>query len=337
MAAATAGIEFDAFSKRVPPEILARVRGSPSRNWVGRRRIGRVARRRRFPPLDGHTPATRIWPSCARQAGLLDRHRPRPRLRRADALPAVAARQRDPGQQGEPDGHGVRRQHRHQRAELGVGVQRPGGTGGPADHRRRLGEGFFDEEGHPGRRGHRAARPARRKPLEKLGKRALPQGEVYLNNVRVPARVRPVAQRKLLGRSRVHLVLGRRGHGPDHDRPGQGGLRARAGVLPPAAAGRRAADPAPAGAVPASATWRAARSRPCGRCPGGPPTTRRLPGQAPLLHRRFEGYLHRPRLRGRRRGRPAARRLRADPSVPHDSSATPGRPASRTARTTCCP
>ena len=54
------------------------------------------------------------------------------------------------------------------------------------------GEGFFDEEGHP--RGVEVIVPLdlpgvnRGKPLEKLGKRALPQGEVYFDNVKVPAR-----------------------------------------------------------------------------------------------------------------------------------------------------
>ena len=54
------------------------------------------------------------------------------------------------------------------------------------------GEGFFDEEGHP--RGVEVIVPLdlpgvnRGKPLEKLGKRALPQGEVYFDNVRIPAR-----------------------------------------------------------------------------------------------------------------------------------------------------
>ena len=54
------------------------------------------------------------------------------------------------------------------------------------------GEGFFDEEGHT--RGVEVIVPLdlpgvnRGKPLEKLGKRALPQGEVYFDNVRVPAR-----------------------------------------------------------------------------------------------------------------------------------------------------
>lgn len=54
------------------------------------------------------------------------------------------------------------------------------------------GEGFFDEEGHP--RGVEVIVPldlpgvSRGRPLEKLGKRALPQGEVYFDDVRVPAR-----------------------------------------------------------------------------------------------------------------------------------------------------
>jgi len=54
------------------------------------------------------------------------------------------------------------------------------------------GEGFFDEEGHP--HGVEVIVPLdlpgvnRGKPLEKLGKRALPQGEVYFDNVRIPAR-----------------------------------------------------------------------------------------------------------------------------------------------------
>ena len=54
------------------------------------------------------------------------------------------------------------------------------------------GEGFFDEEGHP--HGVEVIVPLdlpgvnRGKPLEKLGKRALPQGEVYFDNVKVPAR-----------------------------------------------------------------------------------------------------------------------------------------------------
>ena len=54
------------------------------------------------------------------------------------------------------------------------------------------GEGFFDEEGHP--RGVEVIVPldlpgvSRGRPLEKLGKRALPQGEIYFDNVTVPAR-----------------------------------------------------------------------------------------------------------------------------------------------------
>lgn len=54
------------------------------------------------------------------------------------------------------------------------------------------GDGFFDEDGHP--RGVEVIVPldlpgvSRGKPLEKLGKRALPQGEVYFDDVKVPIR-----------------------------------------------------------------------------------------------------------------------------------------------------
>lgn len=54
------------------------------------------------------------------------------------------------------------------------------------------GEGFFDADGHP--RGIEIIVPldlpgiSRGKPLEKLGKRALPQGEIFFDDVRVPAR-----------------------------------------------------------------------------------------------------------------------------------------------------
>lgn len=54
------------------------------------------------------------------------------------------------------------------------------------------GDGFFDSEGHP--HGIEVIVPldlpgvSRGKPLEKLGKRALPQGEVFFDNVKVPAR-----------------------------------------------------------------------------------------------------------------------------------------------------
>src|SRR6516165_8909559 len=54
------------------------------------------------------------------------------------------------------------------------------------------GEGFFDEEGHP--RGVEVIVPLdlpgvnRGRPLEKLGKRALPQGEIYFDNVTLPTR-----------------------------------------------------------------------------------------------------------------------------------------------------
>jgi acyl-CoA dehydrogenase len=57
-----------------------------------------------------------------------------------------------------------------------------------ADH----GCGFFDEEGHP--YGVEIIVPldlpgvSKGKPLEKLGKRALPQGEIFFDNVKVPAR-----------------------------------------------------------------------------------------------------------------------------------------------------
>ncbi|WP_354685696.1 acyl-CoA dehydrogenase family protein [Cupriavidus necator] len=54
------------------------------------------------------------------------------------------------------------------------------------------GDGFFDDGGHP--RGVEVIVPldlpgvSRGKPLEKLGQRALPQGEVYFDNVKVPVR-----------------------------------------------------------------------------------------------------------------------------------------------------
>ncbi|MGF7111461.1 acyl-CoA dehydrogenase [Pseudomonas laurylsulfatiphila] len=54
------------------------------------------------------------------------------------------------------------------------------------------GEGFFDDEGHP--HGIEIIVPldlpgvSRGKPLEKLGKRALPQGELFFDNVKVPLR-----------------------------------------------------------------------------------------------------------------------------------------------------
>lgn len=54
------------------------------------------------------------------------------------------------------------------------------------------GEGFFDDDGHP--RGVEVIVPldlpgvSRGKPLEKLGQRSLPQGEVYFDNVKVPVR-----------------------------------------------------------------------------------------------------------------------------------------------------
>lgn len=54
------------------------------------------------------------------------------------------------------------------------------------------GEGFFDDEGHP--RGVEVIVPldlpgvSRGRPLEKLGKRALPQGEIFFDNVTVPTR-----------------------------------------------------------------------------------------------------------------------------------------------------
>jgi acyl-CoA dehydrogenase len=54
------------------------------------------------------------------------------------------------------------------------------------------GEGFFDDEGHP--RGVEVIVPldlpgvSRGRPLEKLGKRALPQGEIYFDDVTVPTR-----------------------------------------------------------------------------------------------------------------------------------------------------
>lgn len=54
------------------------------------------------------------------------------------------------------------------------------------------GKGFFDEDGHP--HGIEVIVPldlpgvSRGKPLEKLGQRALPQGEIYFDNVKVPLR-----------------------------------------------------------------------------------------------------------------------------------------------------
>ncbi|MFE7654740.1 acyl-CoA dehydrogenase family protein [Streptomyces bottropensis] len=54
------------------------------------------------------------------------------------------------------------------------------------------GDGFFDSEGHP--HGIEAIVPldlpgiTRGKPLEKLGKRAQPQGEIYFDDVRIPLR-----------------------------------------------------------------------------------------------------------------------------------------------------
>ncbi|MEV5835497.1 acyl-CoA dehydrogenase family protein [Nocardia sp. NPDC052112] len=54
------------------------------------------------------------------------------------------------------------------------------------------GDGFFDDEGHP--RGVEVIVPldlpgvSRGRPLEKLGKRAQPQGEIFFDNVKVPVR-----------------------------------------------------------------------------------------------------------------------------------------------------
>ncbi|ULR55015.1 acyl-CoA dehydrogenase family protein [Streptomyces deccanensis] len=54
------------------------------------------------------------------------------------------------------------------------------------------GEGFYDEEGHP--HGIEVIVPldlpgvSRGKPLEKLGKRALPQGEIFFDSVKIPLR-----------------------------------------------------------------------------------------------------------------------------------------------------
>ncbi|MFE3054116.1 acyl-CoA dehydrogenase family protein [Nocardia sp. NPDC059239] len=71
-------------------------------------------------------------------------------------------------------------------------------TNGPVAHVGLLtiaadyGEGFFDEEGHP--RGVEVIVPldlpgvSRGRPLEKLGKRAQPQGEIFFDNVKVPVR-----------------------------------------------------------------------------------------------------------------------------------------------------
>ncbi len=60
------------------------------------------------------------------------------------------------------------------------------------------GEGFYDEDGHP--RGIEVIVPldlpgvSRGKPLEKLGKRALPQGEIFFDDVKVPLRYALSAQ-----------------------------------------------------------------------------------------------------------------------------------------------
>jgi alkylation response protein AidB-like acyl-CoA dehydrogenase len=54
------------------------------------------------------------------------------------------------------------------------------------------GDGFYDEDGHP--RGIEVIVPldlpgvSRGRPLEKLGKRALPQGEIFFDDVKVPLR-----------------------------------------------------------------------------------------------------------------------------------------------------
>jgi alkylation response protein AidB-like acyl-CoA dehydrogenase len=65
------------------------------------------------------------------------------------------------------------------------------------------GDGFFDADGHP----HGLAtiipldlpRISRGKPLDKIGQRALPQGEIYFDNVRVPIRFAVALQDEYYG------------------------------------------------------------------------------------------------------------------------------------------
>ena len=96
------------------------------------------------------------------------------------------------------------------------------------------GQGFFDEQGST--YGCNVIVPldikgvSRGKPLEKLGKRSLPQGEIFFDNVRVPRRF-AIATRDDYELKHAHAwAQCRHGDEPHRHRPGARGFRAGAGL-----------------------------------------------------------------------------------------------------------
>ena len=104
------------------------------------------------------------------------------------------------------------------------------------------GDGFFGRDGRP--YGMAVIIPldlpgvSKGKPLDKIGQRALPQGEIYFDNVRVPKRFAIALKDEYYGNMTSAWSFAGHAHGPDVHRCRARRLRAGAAVLPRAQAGR---------------------------------------------------------------------------------------------------
>ena len=114
--------------------------------------------------------------------------------------------------------------------------------------------GFFDSDGRP--HGMAVIIPldlpgvSKGKPLDKIGQRSLPQGEIYFDNVRVPKRFAVALKDEYYGNMASAWSYAGTHMAQTFTGVARGGVRAGAAVLPRAQAGRQAADRPPAHALP---------------------------------------------------------------------------------------
>ena len=145
------------------------------------------------------------------------------------------------------------------------------------------------------------------KPLNKIGQRALNQGEIFFDNVRIPDYYVFVPPELYPLAGDMILATANGGMGVDVHRPGARRLRGGDDLLQAARAGRQAALRAPARAAQAV---RHVHQGGVGEAvvAGGADVQRGRHAAGVALRRRFEGVLHAGRLRGRQRRRAALRR-----------------------------
>ena len=207
--------------------------------------LARQPGRRRLPDADGRghgQPGTRR--PLHGQDRLLDDHAPRQGQRRDDGRRHARVARRPAGQQGQHVGPRPGRRDRHQRAMLGLGVERRRRAGRARLHQRRIRRRLLRAGRQPLRHGRdHSARPARSLEGQAAGQDrpacAAAGRDLFRQRAR-PEALRRRAQGRVLRQHDLGVVLCRHAHGAGVHRRRARRLRDGAAVLPRAQAGRQA-------------------------------------------------------------------------------------------------